>query len=88
VPDVAADAAAQTGAAIRLHGRWLSSDGTLPATRVWAVITALIDQFLTARGDRPTGGPARGHSATDIVTSLQQPIRSTIPARLDRRSPS
>jgi kumamolisin len=34
VPDVAADAAPQTGAAIRIHGRWLSSGGTSLATPV------------------------------------------------------
>ena len=55
VPDVAADAAPQTGAAIRIHGRWLRSGGTSLATPVWAAITALMNQYLTAHGDRPAG---------------------------------
>src|SRR5689334_19105316 len=55
VPDVAADAAPQTGAAIRIHGRWLRSGGTSLATPVWAAITALMNQYLTAHGDGPAG---------------------------------
>ena len=33
----------------------LSSGGTSLATPVWAAITALIDQYLTAHGGRPAG---------------------------------
>jgi kumamolisin len=55
VPDVAADAAPQTGAAIRIRGRWLRSGGTSLARPVWAAITALMNQYLTAHGDRPAG---------------------------------
>jgi kumamolisin len=55
VPDVSADAAPQTGAAIRFTGRWLSSGGTSLATPVWAALTALIDQYLQSQGHQPVG---------------------------------
>ena len=55
VPDVSADAAPQTGAAIRFAGRWLSSGGTSLATPVWAAITALVDEYLQSNGDHPVG---------------------------------
>jgi len=55
VPDVSADAAPQTGAAIRFAGRWLSSGGTSLATPVWAALTALIDQYLQSQGHQPVG---------------------------------
>jgi kumamolisin len=55
VPDVSADAAPQTGAAVRFTGRWLSSGGTSLATPVWAALTALIDEYLRSKGDHPVG---------------------------------
>jgi len=55
VPDVSADAAPQTGAAIRFAGKWLSSGGTSLATPVWAALTSLIDQYLRSKGDNPVG---------------------------------
>ena len=55
VPDVSADAAPSSGAAVRVNGRWLSEGGTSLATPVWAALTALIDQYLRGRGDAPVG---------------------------------
>jgi len=55
VPDVAADAAPSSGAAVRVKGRWVSEGGTSLATPVWASMTALIDQYLRSRGDNPVG---------------------------------
>ena len=55
VPDVAADAAPSSGAAVRVKGRWVSEGGTSLATPVWASMTALIDQYLRRRGDNPVG---------------------------------
>jgi kumamolisin len=55
VPDVAADAAPATGAAVRVNGHWLTSGGTSLATPVWAAITSLIDDYLHSRGDKPVG---------------------------------
>jgi kumamolisin len=55
VPDVSADAAPSSGAAVRVKGRWLSEGGTSLATPVWAALTALIDQYLRGRGDAPVG---------------------------------
>jgi kumamolisin len=55
VPDVAADAAPSSGAAVRVKGRWVSEGGTSLATPVWASMTALIDRYLRSRGDNPVG---------------------------------
>jgi kumamolisin len=55
VPDVSADAAPSSGAAVRVNGRWLSEGGTSLATPVWAALTSLIDQYLRGRGDAPVG---------------------------------
>jgi kumamolisin len=55
VPDIAADAAPSSGAAVRLHGRWVSEGGTSLATPVWAALTALIDQYLRSQGHNPVG---------------------------------
>jgi kumamolisin len=55
VPDVSADAAPQTGDAIRFDGKWVSSGGTSLATPVWAALAALIDQYLRSKGDHPVG---------------------------------
>ncbi len=55
VPDVAADAAPTSGAAVRVRGRWVSEGGTSLATPVWAAMTTLIDQYLRGRGDNPVG---------------------------------
>ncbi|MCW2910367.1 MAG: Peptidase [Actinomycetia bacterium] len=55
VPDVAADAAPSSGAAVLLKGRWVSEGGTSLATPVWAALTALIDQYLRSQGDNPVG---------------------------------
>jgi kumamolisin len=55
VPDVAADAAPSSGAAVRVKGRWLSEGGTSLAAPVWAAMTALIDQYLRSRGGNPVG---------------------------------
>jgi kumamolisin len=55
VPDVAADAAPSSGAAVRVHGRWVSEGGTSLATPVWAALTALIDQYLRSQGRKPVG---------------------------------
>jgi kumamolisin len=55
VPDVSADAAPSSGAAVRVKGRWVSEGGTSLATPVWAALTSLIDQYLRGRGDAPVG---------------------------------
>ena len=55
VPDVSADAAPETGAAIRYSGRWLTPGGTSLATPVWAAITALMNEYLRSKGDQPVG---------------------------------
>jgi kumamolisin len=55
VPDIAADAAPSSGAAVRLHGRWVSEGGTSLATPVWAALTVLIDQYLRSQGHNPVG---------------------------------
>jgi kumamolisin len=55
VPDVSADAAPSSGAAVRVKGRWVSEGGTSLATPVWAAVTSLIDQYLRGRGDAPVG---------------------------------
>lgn len=55
VPDVAADAAPTTGAAVRFDGRWLTNGGTSLAAPQWAAFTALIDNHLTSAGDKPLG---------------------------------
>ena len=55
VPDVAADAAPSSGAAVRAGGRWVSEGGTSLATPVWAAITVLVDQYLRSQGDHPVG---------------------------------
>ena len=55
VPDVAADAAPTTGAAVRYHSRWLTSGGTSLATPEWAAFTALIDEYLHSMGIRSVG---------------------------------
>lgn len=55
VPDVSADAAPSSGAAVRVNGRWLTEGGTSLATPVWAALTALIDQYLRGRGGAPVG---------------------------------
>ena len=55
VPDVSADAAPSSGAAVRVNGRWLSEGGTSLATPVWAALTSLIDQYLRSQGDAPVG---------------------------------
>ncbi len=71
VPDVSADAAPQTGAAINFGGQWLSSGGTSLATPVWASITALVDQYLGSRaGKRPA-------SSTRCCTSSPAAPRRT-----------
>lgn len=55
VPDVAADAAPTSGAAVRFDGRWLANGGTSLATPEWAAFTALIDNHLASDGDKPLG---------------------------------
>jgi kumamolisin len=55
VPDVSADAAPSSGAAVRVNGRWLSEGGTSLATPVWAALTSLIDRYLRSQGDAPVG---------------------------------
>ena len=55
VPDVSADAAPETGAAIRYSGRWITKGGTSLATPVWAAITALMNEYLRSKGDKPVG---------------------------------
>ena len=55
VPDVSADAAQETGAAIRFMGKWATAGGTSLATPVWAAMTALIDQYLRSKGGKPVG---------------------------------
>jgi kumamolisin len=55
VPDVAADADPTTGAAVRFDGKWETNGGTSLATPEWAAFTALIDEYLSSRGDRPVG---------------------------------
>lgn len=55
VPDVSADAAPETGAAIRYSGRWITQGGTSLATPVWAAITALMNEYLRSKGDKPVG---------------------------------
>jgi kumamolisin len=52
---VSADAAQETGAAIRYEGKWVTSGGTSLATPEWAAMTALIDQYLGSKGDKPEG---------------------------------
>jgi kumamolisin len=54
-PDVSADAAPSSGAAVRVKGRWVSEGGTSLATPVWAALTSLIDQYLRGRGYAPVG---------------------------------
>lgn len=55
VPDVSADAATATGAAVQVNGRWAVSGGTSLATPVWAATTSLMNSYLRSRGDRPIG---------------------------------
>ncbi len=55
VPDVSADAAQETGAAIRYRGKWINAGGTSLATPEWAAMTALIDQYLRSAGRKPAG---------------------------------
>ena len=55
VPDVAADAAPTTGAAVRYHSKWLTSGGTSLATPEWAAFTTLIDEYLHSIGIRSVG---------------------------------
>jgi kumamolisin len=55
VPDVSADAASATGAAVRVNGMWATSGGTSLAAPVWAAMTALMDEYLRAHGHRPAG---------------------------------
>ena len=55
VPDVSLDAAPATGAAVLTQGRWITTGGTSLATPVWAGSTALIDQYLEGRDERPVG---------------------------------
>ncbi len=79
VPDVSADAAPATGAAVQVNGRWVTTGGTSLATPVWAALTVLIDDFLRSHGDRPVGfanpllyqlarGPARYQPFHDVTT--------------------
>ena len=55
VPDVSADAASETGAAIRFSGKWVTEGGTSLAAPVWAAIMSLIDEYLGSKGDKPAG---------------------------------
>lgn len=55
VPDVSADAAPTTGAAIRFKSTWLTNGGTSLAAPEWAAFTALTDEYLRSVGDRPVG---------------------------------
>jgi kumamolisin len=55
VPDVSADAASATGAAVRVNGMWATSGGTSLAAPVWAAMTALMDEYLRSHGHRPVG---------------------------------
>ena len=55
MPDVSADAAQETGAAIRYMGKWIAAGGTSLATPEWAAMTALIDQHLRSAGRKPAG---------------------------------
>ena len=55
VPEVSADAAQETGAAIRFMGKWATAGGTSLAAPVWAAMTALIDQYLRSKGGKPVG---------------------------------
>ncbi|HYZ56117.1 MAG TPA: S53 family peptidase [Streptosporangiaceae bacterium] len=55
VPDVSADAATATGAAVRVKGAWVTVGGTSLATPVWAALTSLMDTYLRSHGDRPVG---------------------------------
>jgi kumamolisin len=55
VPDVSADAAPATGAAVAVNGRWATSGGTSLAAPIWAALTSLMDQYLHSRGGRPVG---------------------------------
>jgi kumamolisin len=55
VPDVSADAAPATGAAVRVNGKWTTSGGTSLATPVWAALTSLIDSHFRSHGYRPVG---------------------------------
>lgn len=55
VPDVAADANPATGNDIIEAGHVTTGGGTSLATPIWASFTALIDEYLRARGDHALG---------------------------------
>jgi kumamolisin len=54
-PDVAADADPYSGVSILIDGRWMAGGGTSQSAPIWAALTVLINQFLSANGGQPVG---------------------------------
>ena len=54
-PDVAADADPYSGVSILVDGQWMAGGGTSQAAPIWAALTVLVNQFLSANGGQPVG---------------------------------
>jgi kumamolisin len=54
-PDVAADADPYSGVSILVGGRWMAGGGTSQSAPIWAGLTVLVNQFLSANGGQPVG---------------------------------
>lgn len=54
-PDVAADADPETGVRIVVNGAVQQGGGTSQAAPIWAAITVMLNQYLTANGGHPLG---------------------------------
>jgi kumamolisin len=54
-PDVAADADPYSGVSILIDGQWMAGGGTSQAAPIWAALTVLVNQYLSANGGHPVG---------------------------------
>jgi len=54
-PDVAADADPYSGVSILVDGQWMAGGGTSQSAPIWAGLTVLVNQFLSANGGQPVG---------------------------------
>jgi len=54
-PDVAADADPYSGVSILVDGHWMAGGGTSQSAPIWAGLTVLVNQFLSANGGQPVG---------------------------------
>ncbi len=54
-PDVAADADPYSGVSILVDGQWMAGGGTSQSAPIWAGLTVMVNQFLSANGGQAVG---------------------------------